>query len=136
MSTSSTVALKITILGTAIVDIEDVPWTEGMNAQGALEAAYNTREDAGFVFSLAYYGYDPQGELLGYYVEEIEQIGDQPHVYWKFAINGADCKHGIDQVTLRPGDAVSFTYAYYDDEQISSNAQLATKHSRKASKSN
>jgi hypothetical protein len=121
----NTVALKATILGIDIVDIPDVPWVSGMNAQAALEAAYNTKEDPGFLFSLEYYG-----TSLGYFVEEIEQIGDQPGVYWEFFVNGVPADHGIDQVTLNAGDLVSFTYTYYSPAAKPASAQLAAKHTR------
>lgn len=126
---SNTVALKVSILGNTIVDIDDIAWHEGMNATAVLESAYNMREDKEFLFSLAYYGYDQNGNLLGYFVEEIEQIGDQPNVYWQFAVNGNVSDQGIDQVRLRDGDVVSFTYSYWSDSDVES-PQLAAKHER------
>ena len=126
---SSIVALQVTILDNTIVDIDDVPWNQGMNGKDVLEAAYKTKADADFLFSLAYYGVGPGGEPLGYLVEEIEQIGDQPQLYWAFRVNGTLMDCGIDQVTLNAGDVVSFTYSYCDDQQTES-TQLATKHRR------
>jgi hypothetical protein len=131
MSNGDTVSVTATILGNTIVDIPNVPWTSGMNAQQALEGAYNAREDAHYGFSLAYYGYERSGELLGYLVEEIEQIGDQPGVYWEFFVNGASSATGLDSTILNAGDAVAFEYAYYAPGADSPSTQVAAKHQRK-----
>jgi Domain of unknown function (DUF4430) len=126
MSTGDTVSLKVTVLDTDIVAI-DVPWTSGMNAKELLEAAYDTGQDPGYEFSLAYYGSD-----LGYMVEEFEQIGDQLNLYWQFLVNGQWSPRGIDQVSLEAGDAVLFRYSYVPDDQATSQPPLAAKHSRRA----
>jgi hypothetical protein len=131
MSNGGTVSVTATILGNAIVHIQDVPWTSGMNAQQALEAAYDAREDKNYGFSVAYYGHSPDGALLGYLVEEIEQIGDQPGVYWEFFVNSQPSGTGIDTTVLNAGDAVSFEYQYYAPSAGAPNAQLAAKHLRK-----
>jgi hypothetical protein len=128
MSNGGTVSVTATILGNAIVDIPNVPWTSGMNAQQALEAAYNLRTDKNYGFSVAYYG-----EPFGYFLEEIERIGDQPGVYWEFFVNGTWSSTGIDTTILNAGDAIAFEYQYYDPNQPESNPQLAAKHERKAS---
>jgi hypothetical protein len=60
----------------------------------------------------------------------IEQIGDQPGVYWEFAINGVPADHGIDQVTLNAGDLVSFDYSYSSPTEEAGGGQLAAKHTR------
>ncbi len=128
MSNGGTVSVSATILGTTIVDIAAVPWSQGMNAQQALEAAYDTREDPTYGFSLAYYG-----SGLGYFVEEIEQIGDQPGVYWEFFVNGASSATGIDVTALNAGDAVSFEYQYYrPSSERTPSPQIAAKHQRRA----
>ena len=120
------VSLKVTVLDTDIVAIDDIPWTQSMNAQAVLEAAYDTGEDPGYGFSLAYYG-----SRLGYLVEEFEEIGDQTNLYWQFFVNGKPSPQGIDRVTLDPGDAVSFKYSYFPEENGSEEPQLAAKHIRK-----
>ena len=128
MSNGGTVSVTATILGNTIVDVQDVPWTSGMNAQQALEAAYNTQQDANYGFSLSYYG-----STLGYLVEEIEQIGDQPGVYWEFFLNGASSDVGIDFVVLDAGDAVSFEYQYYAPSRAAApSPQIAAKQQRRA----
>lgn len=120
---SSTVALQVTILNEDIVDIDTVPWSSGMNAQAALEAAYNTHADP-FDFSIAYYGTG-----LGYLVEEFDGIGDQPQVFWLFMVNGKVSPVGIDQTILNAGDKVSFTYSYYSNG-AAVEPQQAAKHRR------
>lgn len=85
---------------------------------------HDSRSDPGFLFLLAYHGHDSVGDRLGYLVEEIEQVGDQPNLYWQFVINGEVSEHGIDQVTLSQGDAVSFTYAYVDDAGVEGHRSL------------
>jgi hypothetical protein len=131
VSNGDTVSVTATILGSTIVSIPDVPWTSGMNAQQALEGAYNQREDPHYGFSLEYYGYDSGGHLLGYLVEEIDQIGDQPGVYWEFLVNDAPSSTGIDTTILNGGDAVSFVYQYYNPNATPASPQLAAKHERK-----
>jgi hypothetical protein len=122
----SVVSLKVTVIDTDIVAIDDIPWTQSMNAQAVLEAAYETREDPGYGFSLAYYG-----SSLGYLVEEFENIGDQANLYWQFFVNGEVSTQGIDRVTLDPGDAVSFQYSYFPHGEGSGEPQLAAKQIRK-----
>jgi hypothetical protein len=126
VSNGDTVSVTATILGNKIVNIPDVPWTGGMNAQQALEGAYNQREDPHYGFALEYYG-----TQLGYFVEEIDQIGDQPGVYWEFLVNGTPSPTGIDTTPLNFGDAVSFVYQYYDPNTSPASPQLAAKHERK-----
>ncbi len=132
MSNGQAVSVTATIVGNTIVDISGVPWTTGMNAQQALEAAYDLRQDAHYGFSVAYYGTVPVYGYLGYFVEEIEQIGDQPGVYWQFFVNGEPSQTGIDRTILNAEDALTFEYQYYDPNQPEPSPQLAAKHQRKA----
>lgn len=92
-----------------------VPWFQGMNAQQALEAAYNQiNNSAVFTYALQYYGGG-----LGYLVMMINETYDSfisssaPFFYWQFLVNGTPAQSGIDGITLNPGDVVSFSFEMY-----------------------
>lgn len=92
----------------------DVPWSDGMNAQKALEAA-NTA-DPKFVYSLQYFG-----NLTGYLVIMINGTYESflssaaPFFYWEFFINETPATVGIDQVILKPGDSILFSLEMYSN---------------------
>ncbi|WHS55510.1 MULTISPECIES: DUF4430 domain-containing protein [Pseudomonas] len=93
-----------------------VPWSSGMNAQQALEGAYNIINNTSvFTYALQYYG-----DNLGYLVMMINETYDSfisssaPFLYWEFLVNGSPAATGIDSIMLEPGDAVSFELEIYD----------------------
>ncbi len=95
-----------------------VPWQSGMNAQAALEAAYNQIQNhRQFCFALDYYGaFGAGGESpLGYLVIMINGIMDLPNdgTYWAFLVNGSYAAAGIDYTVLNDGDVVSFQLESY-----------------------
>lgn len=107
-----------------------VPWIQGMNAQQALEAAYNQiNNNSVFTYAIQYYG-----SGLGYLVLMINETYDSfitssaPFFYWQFLINGAPAQAGIDGVTLNPGDVVSFSFEMYVAAKHAKST-LAAKHS-------
>jgi len=76
-----------------------VEWTEGMNAQQALEIARNTiQAPAKLDFALQYYGRD-----LGYLVVMINgtfesfQAAADPNFYWDFLLNHQPAKKGLTE---------------------------------------
>jgi len=92
-----------------------VPWTEGMNAQTAIERAWGVIHETGtFTFGLQYYGPD-----LGYMVFMINETYDSflstadPYFYWQFFVNGIPATKGIDATTLADGDHVTFSFDRY-----------------------
>jgi Domain of unknown function (DUF4430) len=108
-----------------------VPWIQNMNAQQALEGAYNQINNTSqFTFSLQYYG-----SQYGYLVMMINETYDSfissaaPFFYWAFYLNGVPSQTGIDQTVLNAGDTVTFAFETYSAEthQIST---LGIKHSR------
>ena len=93
-----------------------IPWQQGMNAQNALEAAWNQiNNSAQFTYGLQYYG-----TVYGYLLFMINETYDSflssadPFYYWEFFVNGAPQNQGIDSTTLNPGDTVTFTYSLFD----------------------
>lgn len=92
-----------------------VPWTQGMTAQDALEAAYDQiNSSATFTYALQFYGSE-----LGYLVLMINETYDsfissaEPFYYWEFLINGLAAAQGIDNTVLSPGDVISFAFEQY-----------------------
>jgi hypothetical protein len=106
-------AVNITIAfdKTVIRQIDNVPWQSKMNAQDALEHAYQT--GAGYAFVLQYFG-----TTLGYEVVSIDniasQFGSDTYLFWEFSQNSKVSKIGIDEATLSDGDNISFNYTRYD----------------------
>jgi hypothetical protein len=92
-----------------------VPWTQGMNAQDALEAVWNVINSTNtFTFGLQYYG-----RTLGYMVFMINETYDsylsaaQPYYYWHFFVNDVPQMQGIDSTILQDGDRVKFSFDMY-----------------------
>lgn len=92
-----------------------VPWTPGMTAQEAIEAAYNQiNSSATFTYALQFYG-----SQLGYLVMMINETYDsfissaEPFFYWEFLVNGQPATNGIDNTILSSGDAISFSFVQY-----------------------
>lgn len=116
MSNGSSITVEITG-GPSI----SVPWFAGMNAQQALEGAFN--QGAGsLTYALQYYGSN-----LGYLVMMINETFDSfnstagasatPFFYWEFLINNTPASAGIDSTILNAGDVVGFNFEMYVPEQ-------------------
>lgn len=105
-----TIGLTISVAGSAVRSLPDVPYKNGMNVQEAMEAAYSV--GSGYSFRLRYFG------NLGYEVVTIDEISSQTgsdiSFYWELLINGYPATQGIDQTYLSDGDEVTFDYATYD----------------------
>ena len=106
-----------------------VNYTNGMNGQDALEAAFNSVGSGnGFTFSLQYYGSN-----LGYLVDMINETYDtfissyEPYYFWQFLINGNPSSTGIDNTVLKDGDAIEFQYVTYNVEEHA-NSTLEAKY--------
>lgn len=107
-----------------------VPWSAGMNAQDALELAFdqiNSTEK--FTFSLQFYG-----KTLGYLVVMLNETYDtfisssKPYFYWEFFVNGKPSDTGIDGTKLDAGDAVAFSFVTFDPTTLGSSHLLRAKY--------
>ena len=108
-----------------------IPWTSGMNAQTALELAYNTINNSQqFTYGLQYFG------SFGYLVFMINETYDTyapssaPYYYWEFLLNGQPASQGIDETSLNDGDTVGFAFSLYVAEKHAGTT-LAVKHKLK-----
>lgn len=106
-----------------------VPWFQNMNAQQALEGAYNQINNGSlFTYAIQYYGNN-----LGYLVVMVNETYDSyissaaPFFYWQFLVNGAPASSGIDGITLSAGDAISFGLEMYIPE-VHQSTTLGRKH--------
>ncbi len=124
MANNGTVQVEI-IGGPSIT----VPWFQGMNAQQALEGAYNqVHNTAAFTYALQYYG-----SGLGYLVVMVNETYDSfvssadPFFYWEFFVNGQPAGAGIDNTILNDGDVVAFGLEMYDPTTHSASL-LRVKH--------
>jgi hypothetical protein len=113
MSEGSTV--QIVVSGGPTID---VPWSQGMNVQQALEGAYNqVGQAAQFTFALQFYG------QFGYLVMMINETYDSfissaaPYFYWELLVNGAPSQTGIDSTILNAGDVVTFSFETYSQQK-------------------
>jgi len=110
---NTTPSVTVTVVGGPSAS---VPWQQGMNAQAALESAYNQiNSTAKFTYALQYYG-----SQFGYLVMMINETYDSfvsssaPYFYWEFLVNGVASPTGIDGVTLNAGDVISFEFEAYN----------------------
>jgi len=106
-----------------------VPWVQNMNAQQALEGAYNQINNGGlFTYAIQYYG-----NSLGYLVVMVNETYDSfissaaPFFYWQFLVNGAPAPSGIDNVILNTGDSIAFGLEMYVPDRHESTV-LGKKH--------
>jgi hypothetical protein len=115
-----TMALSVTIsvLGQQVTKVSNVPFTQGMNVQQAMEGAYATppiTEVKGF--SLRYFG------ALGYELVTLDSISGQAggdkttFLFWELQINGQFVQHGIDETYPKDGDAIEWNYICYSEER-------------------
>jgi uncharacterized protein DUF4430 len=93
-----------------------IPWSTGMNAQKALELAYEKISSTErFTYALQYYG-----KSLGYLVVMINETYDtftstsHPFFYWEFLHNEAPATKGIDGTVLKAGDRVAFSFERFE----------------------
>ena len=103
--------------------IPNIPWTEGMNAQTALERAYGI--PPGLSFALQYYG-----PSLGYLVIMIDGTFDAGNDYWFFYVNGVLSPTGVDSTILNAGDVLGFVYESYDEAKHSETIYAAKREAR------
>lgn len=106
-----------------------VPWTDGLNAQRALERAWDEiAQTAEFTYALQYFG-----TKLGYLVNMVNETYDtfgstsDPFFYWQVSVNGVPSNTGIAQIALQPSDIVTLSYERYDNAKHSG-SPLAAKH--------
>lgn len=121
---SGTVTASV-VEGTSV----DVPWFQGMNAQDAIESAYDSANNpAVFTYTIQYYGAG-----LGYLVAMINETYESfissadPFFFWEFLVNGTASQTGIDNTILNDGDEVSFELQMYD-ATAHAKSTVKTKH--------
>jgi hypothetical protein len=121
--------VTVTVVGGPSVQ---VPWTQGMNAQQALELAYTTiGSSQQFTYALQYFG------VYGYLVVMINDTYETfassyaPNYYWEFLVNGLPASSGIDSTILNAGDLVSFELQSYVSQQHA-NTSVGVKHAAKS----
>jgi hypothetical protein len=129
-STANTVS--VTVVGGPTIN---VPYTAGMNAQEALEAAYNAvANPLLFDYAIEYFGSN-----LGYLVVMLNDTYESfkssasPFFFWEFLVNDAPANQGIDFTTLNPGDAISFDLLLFSS-QTSKTSTVHAKYRAKFSK--
>jgi hypothetical protein len=101
---SNTVSISLEPNG---VTISNIPWTQGMNVQTAMERAYAI--PPGITFAIEYFG-----STFGYLVLTIDGTTNTSPDYWFLYVNDVLTDTGIDSTTLNAGDAVSFKYEEYN----------------------
>jgi hypothetical protein len=92
------------------------PFVVGMNAQQALEGAYNNDPQGSFSYALQYYG-----NTFGYLVCMINETYDSfysatqqiPFYFWEFIVNGQVSPTGIDNTYLNDNDVITFEFDTY-----------------------
>jgi uncharacterized protein DUF4430 len=106
-----------------------VPWTAGMNAQQALERAYDvTSSPSEFTYALQYYG-----KQLGYLVLMMNETYESfmssahPFYFWESLVNGTPSTTGIDGTVLNDGDTITFELRAYNPA-VHSGSTLKTKY--------
>lgn len=101
-----TVIINTTLTKTTV---ENVPYTLGMNAQKALQAAYNTVKCPPAVPLFTYtMGYT--GSQTGYVVEIIIGLSPFSNKCWMPYIGGTVQSRYIDNITINDSDILEFKY--------------------------
>lgn len=99
--------------------INNIPWTQGMNVQSALEAAYNLSVNpptpSPLSFWVEYFG-SSNGTYLGYIVTMVDGVSQMGDMYWFLYVNQVAAVNGIDSTTLNAGDHVQFKYEQYSEK--------------------
>lgn len=118
------ITMTLSLNGNEISQVNNIPFTAGMNIQQAMEAAYGLTPGHSYNFSLQYFGTE-----LGYEVVTLDsianQIGSDPNSYlfWALYINGTFSPTGIDSTVLQDGDQIG-----WDFEGFSPEAHAGTRH--------
>ena len=92
-----------------------VPFVAGINAQQAMERAFELLNDRKkFDYALEYFG-----KSLGYLVVMINDTYEsfissaQPFYFWEILVNGQPASTGIDNTPLQAGDTLTFELQTY-----------------------
>ena len=101
---TNTVSISIEPNGSTI---SNIPCTEGMNVQKAMEMAYAI--PPGITFSIEYFGAE-----FGYLVLTVDGTTNENSYYWFLYVNGTLSPTGIDDTILSAGDAISLQYEIYN----------------------
>jgi hypothetical protein len=103
-------SVTVTVDGGPTVEVD---WHLGINAQGALEAAWervNSTVKGSFTYELQYFG------KLGYLVSmmndthETYSVQIEPNFFWEFYYKGEPATVGIDGQELNDGDQIRFAF--------------------------
>jgi hypothetical protein len=117
-------SVKISINGQTQREIDNIPWSSGMNAQAAMEAAYHS--GMGYSFTLQYFGAD-----LGYEIVSIDGIaseaGTDLYLFWEFSVNQQIASKGNDQTFPQDGDRLEWNFKAYDPAKHGSSRHAAIK---------
>jgi|ERR1700674_826806 len=118
------VSITISVNGNVTRQLPNIPWHAGMNAQQAMEQAYQT--GTGYSFTLQYFGTG-----LGYEVISIDNIASQSstdaYLFWEFSLNGTPAQEGIDEVSLNDGDQIGWNYTTYNQAAHAGSRHAAIK---------
>lgn len=108
------ITMTLTINGSQIGQVNNIPFTAGMNVQQAMEAAYGLTPGHTYNFSLQYFG-----TALGYEVVTLDSItnqaGSEPNsfLFWALYVNGTLSPTGIDATVLVDGDQIVWDFQRY-----------------------
>lgn len=111
------ITMTLSLSGSQISEIDNIPYTLNMNVQQAMEAAYGLTPGHTYNFSLQYFG-----TSLGYEVVTLDSIANQAgsdpgaYIFWALYINGQLPPTGIDETTLNDGDQIGWNYQPYSAE--------------------
>lgn len=111
------ITMTLSLNGSQISQIDNIPFTANMNVQQAMEAAYGLTPGHTYNFSLQYFG-----TALGYEVVTLDSIANQAgsdpgsYIFWALYINGQFSPTGIDETILNDGDQIGWDYQSYSPE--------------------
>jgi hypothetical protein len=123
---AGTVSLRVFVNGVLSNEFAGIAWSNEMNAQDALELAFDShKEGGGFDYFLRYFGRN-----LGYMVTAIDDVSDDnPKIpkarFWMFYVNCSLSPHGIDHEELADGDVVDFRFEAFEAEVHTSEISIA-----------
>jgi hypothetical protein len=130
------VTVTISVLGTQVAMIEDLPYVSGMNVQQVMEAAY-AAEMTSPLKAVVEYTLEYYGPSFGYELVTLDsmslQVGadGESSAFWELLLNGQMTSTGIDSTFPADGDSIEWNYTIYSPDRHSGTRYEALRGSRK-----
>lgn len=117
-------SISVAVNNQVVKQTNNVLWQANMNAQNAMEQAYDA--DQSFSFLVQYFG-----SQLGYEAVAIDNIASQAgtdaFLFWEFSVNGVIADKGVDHTSPKDGDKLGWNFTRYDPAKHDASRYAAIK---------